>query len=977
MEREFIPVEVAKNQIIRMEKDMKQMYERHMALIEEMDKNYRLIEFKTQEHFTEFLEKWRASAKAKIEQYKTAFNELKVEKETIQMELQPVLVQLKSENKNLKREHEELLAKYNEDLEMKKKEHKEKEEVLGSKYQEELAKLKQDNLEMKELLDSMRTERRTYEERTQESLQKMKEKFYMAKETAKDVTKNYIEDCAALVVKEVVNEVEKNISKQGAFELTRTYKLNINKLKKALQEQKTTANVEIEQLKQTVGELKQDRESDDLTETATLNQTINQVKRNDSNKYNATNNSFVEDINKYDNLLADREKINKKIRSWKRDFQIREKRKCTKEDCKPINNLYEQLKELNRQIRTFKGKENEVLFLESDDEQSFIESMIVENEALKKELEELRSTLLGKVTKDKVVNQLEKQIESLKKAKEQVDVKLKEALADCTNYEIQFNDVSEKLKQIQNKKSELKDKLITHIDSGAEDKGGSIEYKNELEALKKKLKTIEQEYAKLKSKASHKDKNTAKIVPVTNTQEADIKQLEDNLAAKDKLIEELKQKLHNGKDNAELSKVKEELKKLKESNQAQDQIEKLKAEHALAIAAHDKTTSEKLNELLKEIGIHKGTIGKLTEENNNMKDEITKLEKKSTILSENIKRLEAEKVKIGDVYTKNKTLEEEVDKLKTQLGQLKTDYTEMENKYKDSMTQRKKLHNIIEDIKGKIRVYCRVRPISQEEIKKGSTSIVNITDEFTLKVDTRNGPKAFTFDSVFGPGSTQEKVFEDTKRLIQSAVDGYNVCIFAYGQTGAGKSFTIQGNASNPGIAPRSFKELYRILSGMNNYTYKVECYMIELYLDSLSDLLLPKNQKKDAQHLDIKEDVKGMIYIQGATKREINNADDLMNKLEIGLNERKTSATDMNANSSRSHLVFSILVECVNKQTSQRTLGKISFVDLAGSERADKAGTSAERLKEGRAINKSLTELGNVIMALSSGSKFINKNRR
>ena len=98
--------------------------------------------------------------------------------------------------------------------------------------------------------------------------------------------------------------------------------------------------------------------------------------------------------------------------------------------------------------------------------------------------------------------------------------------------------------------------------------------------------------------------------------------------------------------------------------------------------------------------------------------------------------------------------------------------------------------------------------------------------------------------------ATQEKVFEDTKRLIQSAVDGYNVCIFAYGQTGAGKTHTIQGNASDPGIAPRSFDEMLKILHSMTNYSYTLQCYMIELYLDTMSDLLLTKEDEEKSSTL-------------------------------------------------------------------------------------------------------------------------------
>jgi hypothetical protein len=340
------------------------------------------------------------------------------------------------------------------------------------------------------------------------------------------------------------------------------------------------------------------------------------------------------------------------------------------------------------------------------------------------------------------------------------------------------------------------------------------------------------------------------------------------------------------------------------------------------------------------------------------------------ILSDNVERLEAELGKLKNVESQAAGLTEKVQQLSSQIAKEKEDYVIMDRKYKEEMLHRKKLHNIIEDMKGKIRVFCRVRPISQKEIEMGCSSIVNIMDEFTVKVNTKYGPKSFFFDSVFAPDSSQEKVFEDTKRLVQSAVDGYNVCIFAYGQTGAGKTYTIQGSENDPGVAPRSFLELQRILTNMGNFSYKMECYMVEIYLDSITDLLLSKDQRKNPPHLDIKEDIKGQMYVQFATHNPIHNADDAKKLFDLGLINRKTFKTEMNDDSSRSHLIFTIVVETTNNQTGQKAFGKISFVDLAGSERASKAGTSADRLKEGRAINKSLSALGDVISVLSSNGK-------
>lgn len=150
--------------------------------------------------------------------------------------------------------------------------------------------------------------------------------------------------------------------------------------------------------------------------------------------------------------------------------------------------------------------------------------------------------------------------------------------------------------------------------------------------------------------------------------------------------------------------------------------------------------------------------------------------------------------------------------------------------------------NELEDLKGKVRVYCRIRPFSKMELKdpEKKPMSLDIHDDFTLTVGKKGRPKDYAFDSVFGMHSTQEEVFEDTKRLIQSSIDGYNVCIFAYGQTGSGKTFTIQGSPEMPGLTPRAIVEMFDILKTMNNFDIKLKCYMVELYLNHLRDLLLP-----------------------------------------------------------------------------------------------------------------------------------------
>ena len=318
----------------------------------------------------------------------------------------------------------------------------------------------------------------------------------------------------------------------------------------------------------------------------------------------------------------------------------------------------------------------------------------------------------------------------------------------------------------------------------------------------------------------------------------------------------------------------------------------------------------------------------------------------------------------ADVERKEKQTAE---MLKTQATRIQ----ELEAKYQEESMLRKRYFNQMEDMKGKIRVYARTRPLSKKEVGEKQTFALTLPDEFTLEHPWRDEkkPRSYTFDTVFGADTTQEQVFEDTKYLIQSVFDGYNVCIFAYGQTGSGKTHTIMGDEANPGLTPRAIEEVMRIVyqgSKKGKFSVNMEAYMLELYQDTLNDLLLSPDKANNPPKLDIKKDAKGWVTIQNATVVPVGSKEDIMHVVESGLKVRRTASTKMNVESSRSHLVFSLVIETTDLQTQQVTRGKISFVDLAGSERVKKSGASGDTMKEAQAINKSLSALGDVISALA-----------
>ncbi|GAB2279343.1 Kinesin-like protein KIN-14E [Dionaea muscipula] len=334
-------------------------------------------------------------------------------------------------------------------------------------------------------------------------------------------------------------------------------------------------------------------------------------------------------------------------------------------------------------------------------------------------------------------------------------------------------------------------------------------------------------------------------------------------------------------------------------------------------------------------------------------------------LRSNLKELEELREMKEDINRKN---ERTAVMLKFQGAQL----AELEGLYKEEQSSRKRYFNVIEDMKGKIRVYCRLRPLSEKEKADNERNVLTRMDEFTVEHPWKDDKtKQHLYDQVFDGFSSQEEVFEDTKYLVQSAVDGYNVCIFAYGQTGSGKTYTIYGNDGDPGLTPRATAELFNILKrDKKKFSYSLQAYMVELYQDTLVDLLLPKNAKR--LKLDVKKDLKGLIYVENVTIAHISTYEELQSIIQRGIEQRHISGTRMNEESSRSHLIVSIIIESTNLQTQSVARGKLSFVDLAGSERVKKSGSAGSQLKEAQSINKSLSALGDVISALSSGAQHI-----
>ncbi|GAB5362280.1 hypothetical protein AAMO2058_000783700 [Amorphochlora amoebiformis] len=460
---------------------------------------------------------------------------------------------------------------------------------------------------------------------------------------------------------------------------------------------------------------------------------------------------------------------------------------------------------------------------------------------------------------------------------------------------------------------------------------------------------------------------------------------------KKKLEEEMKRLADEKKDLQEkLADLEREMKarKIAEGENVEQQNKMIEEHKRLLKAESD------LQETVKGLADEKEGLNKqLTEAKTSMEEKaaafIEQLDAAQKSMNEVSKQLQEREAKLEDElnierkkFNKlNKEYKSEVKNLQEEFqkkmdekdSQLENAIVEAERTYKEERLLRIKYHNIIEDMKGKIRVYCRIRPMSGTETKRGDTLSTVADDKFTVVVRRvvrkKKSKKTFNFDEIFTPKSSQADVYQHTANLVQSAYDGYNVCVFAYGQTGTGKTYTMYGSEANPGIAPRAIETLFDCVSkGKKNFRTTVSCYMVELYKASLQDLLSDDKKKK----LKIQKNAHGIVEVLGSEIRKAHSAKDLMEILNEGNKKRVTSSTKMNAGSSRSHLILSILVASTNRQSGKTTVGKLSLVDLAGCERAAKTGANAQQLKEAQSINQSLSALGNVIAALSTGSKHV-----
>lgn len=457
-----------------------------------------------------------------------------------------------------------------------------------------------------------------------------------------------------------------------------------------------------------------------------------------------------------------------------------------------------------------------------------------------------------------------------------------------------------------------------------------------------------------------------------------------------------------------------------ESDHRAEEAEKSKTEEILSIqtaaaaeiAEIRKDLSEKIEKLkvkkrkqrkrLKEI---EQSLQEKTAESSDLTEKTRSLQMRNTKLDEKIAEMKAEMgVMKDDLESARKEGEgrsERNRRLEGEVSRLEAEVRRLESARQTDEKLRRQLHNAMQELKGNVRVFCRVRPLLTSEtaaIRADGGSVDSVLSHYQFVEGTDgkelevSGPERdgvdglhtqvrkynFSFDKVFPPASSQEVVFSEIAQLVQSALDGYRVCIFAYGQTGSGKTFTMEGppdlvtEASLQGVIPRSVAQIFKGAAELadRGWSFELSASYLEIYNEEIHDLLRT-GDSEDFEKLELHERG-GLVEVDDLSLWPVTSVREVERLLIEASKHRSVAATRCNDHSSRSHSVFQLRIHGSNRLTSEKTQGALNLIDLAGSERLAQSGSVGDRQKEAQYINRSLSCLQDVIVSLSNKDKHI-----
>ncbi|KAL1841012.1 hypothetical protein VTJ49DRAFT_7528 [Mycothermus thermophilus] len=359
-----------------------------------------------------------------------------------------------------------------------------------------------------------------------------------------------------------------------------------------------------------------------------------------------------------------------------------------------------------------------------------------------------------------------------------------------------------------------------------------------------------------------------------------------------------------------------------------------------------------------------------------LQNQMTEMSTNNMMLEDRVRSLQA---KIEFLESDSKQQSDSFAAMEARLQEALRVAEEARQKLIKEETERRVLFNKYQELKGNIRVMCRVRPILDPS--EGEGAKIAFPDHKTSSQIDVTGPEEknslgavtrrvlpFEFDRVFDPSVSNEEVFGEISQLVQSALDGYNVCIFCYGQTGSGKTYTM---SSSDGMIPRATHMIYDTITKLRekSWSYTMEGSFVEVYNEELHDLLTPPSSGKQPR-LEIRHDEqRKQTTVVNCKTVALDSPDKVEQMLRQAQSNRSVAATKANERSSRSHSVFMLRIAGENSATHERCEGTLNLVDLAGSERLKHSQAEGDRMRETQNINKSLACLGDVIEALGRGS--------
>ncbi|XP_033012057.1 LOW QUALITY PROTEIN: kinesin-like protein KIFC2 [Lacerta agilis] len=631
-------------------------------------------------------------------------------------------------------------------------------------------------------------------------------------------------------------------------------------------------------------------------------------------------------------LQSERSRLSEEVTGLRQQAEVREREKQ-----RLAGSFHHQIQGLKQQIQE-REEELERLRMGTGvtDSEKRIHNLTVENEGLKQSLNITQGLLQQLATVSaQPPAQLVKENEDLRTKVQQLEATLQQKVEELMSLEVQVD-------RLQWRKEEE----VRHLDERLRGLQLSLEaQKSRPPEVQYITKTVEVDSPRsLRAVAEAEERNRA-LMEQLNTQAERCQQLTEQLQSSEENTARLKHKISDY--DFEIAGLRREL--LGEINQLEAQKEQASREASPCSEKHLQHLREQLAGVRQRLDTLQPLLRGMKSDYGSLRGQVRSFaDCYEAALNEGSAAGEAQAMcsAIGEVSHANRLLQERCQR---------------------EVQLRKKYHDQLLELKGNIRVLCRLKPLSKDEQQGGeggTTVAADPADDGCVTASYKGKERTFKLDKVFLPQATQEEVFLEIEPLVLSCLNGYNVCIFAYGQTGSGKTYTMEGVSDNPGINQRALQALYQEMEAKRDaWKYLVSLSMVEIYNEVIRDLLAGDPHEK----LDVKlnPDGSGQLHVPGLTSVEVHSLRQIQKMLSLGKRNRATYATNMNERSSRSHALLTVNITGTELASGTQVTGKLNLVDLAGSERVWKSGAQGERLKEAQSINKSLLALGEVIQAL------------